>query len=367
MRIVNISGPINNLSYGNICCNLTDSLVKQGIQVNLKPIGGISYIDDNLVDSVKKSLNNSQDEKTPHIIIWHAGQLSQFKKEKCLNYGFPVFELDRFSQNEIDDLNNIDEIITTCGWYKNILQKNVNKKINIINLGVDNSVFNPNRKIEDISFVNKERLTFLNIGKWEIRKGHLVLPKILSKTLKQFPVKFKSRLIMMAYNSFLSDYEHQKWESFYKKELKGFDIEIIINRVKSHSQVADIIQSSDIGLFPNLAEGWNMGLHEMLSMGKSCVVSNYSAHTEYCNNENSILIGNSDNIETEEAFDGQWFFGQGNWLKFTDTLINEFSTKLTNLIKNKSLIKQEIIVNSVKHLTWENSAKNIIKLLWQNS
>lgn len=359
MRTLNITGPINNLSYGNVCCNLVDNLVKQGIQVNLKPIGGINYIDDNLVNSVKIALSNKQDDKSPHIIIWHHGQLNKHKIEKTLNIGFPIFEVSNYTHEEIKDFNSIEKIFVTCDWYKKILQKYIDKEIKIINLGVNNNIFNYKNNIKT------NKLTFLNIGKWEIRKGHDILPKILSKALYKSPVN--TRIIMLAYNPFLSDEEHKKWETFYKKQLCNCNIEIIINRVKNHKQVAEIINQSDIGLFPSRAEGWNMGLHEMLTCGKTCIVSNFSAHTEYCNKDNSILIGNQENLELEDCFDGQWFFAQSHWLKFTDTMIDEWADSIKDVVFNQKRIKQEVVVDSVKHLTWENSTKEIIKYLWQNS
>lgn len=358
MRTLNITGPINNLSYGNVCCNLVDNLVKQGIQVNLKPIGGINYIDDNLVNSVKIALSNKQDDKSPHIIIWHYGQLNKYKIEKTFNVGFPIFETNNFTKEEINDFNSMDMVFVTCKWYQKILEQHYNKPIKVVNLGVNKEIFN--NKIS----IKNDKLTFLNIGKWEIRKGHDILPKILSKALHKSPVE--TRIIMLAYNPFISSEEHDAWCNFYKKNLVGCNTEFIVNRVREHKQVSQIIQESDIGLFPSRAEGWNMGLHEMLTVGKTCLVSNFSAHTEYCSNDNSILIGDAEKSELEPCFDGQWFFGSSSWLKFDESLINKWVDAIKNVVSGMR-IKQENIINSVKDLTWENSVKQIEKHLWQNS
>lgn len=358
MRTLNITGPINNLSYGNVCCNLVDNLVKQGIQVNLKPIGGINYIDDNLVNSVKIALSNKQDEKSPHIIIWHHGQLNKHKIEKTLNIGFPIFEVNSFTKEEISDFNSMDMIFVTCKWYQEILKQYYEKPIKIVNLGVNKEIFN--NKIS----IKNDKLTFLNIGKWEIRKGHDILPKILSKALYKSPVE--TRIIMLAYNSFLSNDEHNAWCNFYKKNLIRCNTELIVNRVREHKQVSQIIQESDIGLFPSRAEGWNMGLHEMLTLGKTCLVSNFSAHTEYCTQDNSILIGDAEKSELEPCFDGQWFFGNSSWLKFDETLINKWVKAVQDVVSGVR-IKQENIIDSMKYLTWENSVRQIKKHLWQNS
>ena len=53
---------------------------------------------------------------------------------------------------------------------------------------------------------------------------------------------------------------------------------------------------ADCGLFPARAEGWNLELLEMMACGKQVIATNYSAHTEFCTKENSILIESDENI-----------------------------------------------------------------------
>ena len=79
-------------------------------------------------------------------------------------------------------------------------------------------------------------------------------------------------------------------------------------------QVYNIMSQVDCGVFPSRGEGWNLELLEMMSAGKHVVATDYSAHTEFCTKENSGLVSISD---VEPAFDGKWFFGQGNWAKIS--------------------------------------------------
>jgi hypothetical protein len=48
-------------------------------------------------------------------------------------------------------------------------------------------------------------------------------------------------------------------------------------------------------------------------------------------------------------------------------MIDEWADSIKDVVFNQKRIKQEVVVDSVKHLTWENSTKEIIKYLWQNS
>jgi glycosyltransferase involved in cell wall biosynthesis len=45
------------------------------------------------------------------------------------------------------------------------------------------------------------------------------------------------------------------------------------------------------GVFPARAEGWNLEALEMLSLGKTVIATNATAHTEYLTPQNARLIG----------------------------------------------------------------------------
>ena len=78
-------------------------------------------------------------------------------------------------------------------------------------------------------------------------------------------------------------------------------------------------------MFPSLAEGWNLEALEMMACGKQVIITDFSAHTEFCTKENADLVSISD---TEPAFDGKWFFGQGNWAKIGEKEILDLSAKM---------------------------------------
>ena len=80
----------------------------------------------------------------------------------------------------------------------------------------------------------------------------------------------------------------------------------ILPRLNTHEDVAVIMSQADVGVFPSRAEGWNLEALEMLSMGKHLIITDYSAHTEFCNKDNSRLIQID---EMEDAHDGIWFHG----------------------------------------------------------
>ena len=89
----------------------------------------------------------------------------------------------------------------------------------------------------------------------------------------------------------------------------------------------------DCGVFPSRAEGWNLEALELMACGKNIIVTNYSAHTEFCNTENSMLV---DIDDTEKAFDGIWFQGEGNWAKIADKQQEQISSYMKEVHEKKS-------------------------------
>jgi glycosyltransferase involved in cell wall biosynthesis len=113
----------------------------------------------------------------------------------------------------------------------------------------------------------------------------------------------------------------------------------------------------DCGVFPSRAEGWNLELLECMSCGKQVITTNYSAHTEFCNQDNSHLVSIS---EKELAYDGKWFQGQqGFWAKINQEAQDSFIEYMRHVHNNKSLNIHGI--ETGKKFTWSNSTEKMVQ------
>ena len=116
-------------------------------------------------------------------------------------------------------------------------------------------------------------------------------------------------------------------------------------------------------MFPSRGEGWNLELLEMMAIGRHVIATNYSAHTEFCNEDNCKLLPIK---EVEPAFDGKWFFEQGNWAKLDDESISELETQMINFHTMRSEQKDYVNQNGIEtanNFSWQNTAKKIIQCL----
>lgn len=358
MKNLNIIGPINQLGYGIASLNITKSLSTH-YNLSLWIIGQPQVANQEDANILSKLISNAQffDFKAPCIKVWHQHDMAQFSG-KGERIGFPIFELDEFNEIEKHSLSSLDRIFVCSSWAKEVILNNINISkdlVNIIPLGVDSSLF-------QIDNESRENTTvFFNCGKWEIRKGHDIIPEVFSEA---FDIDDNVELWMMNSNPFLSEEDNKNWQNLYKSSKLGSKIKFI-NRVNGHNEVYNIMRMTDCGLFPSRAEGWNLELIEMLSCGKHVITTNYSAHTEFCNSNNAFLININ---EKELAFDGQWFHGKcGRWAKIGQSQKDQMIAHMRTVHRMKQ--DNQNIINTSGRTTaevfsWNNTANKIMENIY---
>lgn len=350
---INYIAPINNLGYGVVGTNILVEMVKSGINVSTWPIGTIECSRD-----IRKTIINSiafrskYDTNATSLRIWHQNDLAQHVGNGK-RIGFPIFELDKFNAVEIDEMARMDKLFVCSEWAKKIVENHIpNQDTSVVPLGVDRNIFNEEDNCPDENWT-----TFINIGKWEYRKGHDIIPLAFEKA---FNSNDRVRLWMMNENPFISDEQTKQWQNLYKNSRMGHKINFL-PRVQTHEEVASIMKDADCGVFPARAEGWNLELLEMMSMGKSVITTDYSAHTEFCNTTNSLLISFR---EKELAKDGFFFDGEcgGEWMELgvqeVDRLADAMET-VHNWKKNGTLEINNPGIETAKRFSWKNTVEKI--------
>lgn len=348
---LNILAPINTLGYGYTGFHVVETLMKQGNNVSLFPLGEIEK--SLRTNNINKAEQNSVffDFNAPCIRLWHQFDMAQFVG-RGPHIGFPIFELDTFTDREKHHLKSCDYLFVCSEWAKETCVMNGldRDRIGVIPLGVDTEVFKP-------MLSNQNKTVFFNIGKWEKRKGHDVLIQAFKKAFRNHPDVL---LLMCCSNPFLTQDEEHKWLSLYSAP----NIRVI-PRLPSQLAVAQLIQSGDCGVFPSRAEGWNLEALETLSCGKQLIITNATAHTEFCNKDNSLLISAN---ELEPAEDGKWFHKQGNWHKIGEQQIDELAHHMSEVHKLKQ--RCELLPNmegrlTAEQFTWTNTANKILGHLYE--
>lgn len=358
MKKINLNCPINGTGYGITSLNILKGLKQHNIDVALFPIGSnIECNSEQDKQTIKESLDKNSlfDYNSPCLKIWHQYDLA-LKIGNGHYYSFPFFEIDSLSQREQHHLNYTDYIFVASNWAKNILQNNnITKPIYVTPLGVDTDIFHEPMKIR----TERENYIFFHIGKWEHRKSQDFLLKAFDAA---FNINDNVELWLLPYNPFLSEEENKYWislvdECVLKDKIKLFD------RLPSQFHLAEFIYYADCGVFLSRAEGWNNEVIETMAMNRPVIVTNYSAHTEYCNDKNSFLVGVD---EVEPARDNKWFFGEGNWAKLGQNELEQ-AVHYMKYVYNNRIEYNEDGLKTAQYYSWTRTAQIINNSLIENN
>lgn len=354
--ILNINAPINVTSYGYVSGNLIKQLKNLGHDLRYIPIGQPSPDEELLPDIKDVLLRWDYSFDAPCLKIWHQHDLGGFYG-KGIRIGMPIFELEEFSEIEKHNLKNPDKLFVCSEWAKNVVENQIPEQagnVSVIPLGVDNSIFKPT----DLPTVNKT--IFANFGKFETRKGHDILPEIFNKA---FEKDDDVVLLMMPHNFFLNQQETNEWVNKYTSS-KLADKIVFVDRQKNHRMVYNIMSQVHCGVFPSKAEGWNLEALELLACGRHLIITNATAHTEFCNSNNSLLIEMESGYEP--AKDIKFFNGSFQWRKFGENEIDQTIEHMRNihkLRKEGKLSLNNAGIQTGKKYSWKNSAVEIERKL----
>lgn len=359
MKQLNLMGSISQTGYGVVTYNILKYLTEAGWDISLFAKGGTDRNTTEEINLIKQSIKNAElfPYDAPCLNIWHQHDLAnRIGRGKYVAY--PFFELDCLSKVEQHHLNYPDELIVSSSWAKEVLERNkVTTPTTVVPPGVDLSLFNPHK----VSPKQDNTFVFLNCGKWEIRKGH---DFIVDAFHQAFNKDDNVELWLMPSNIFLTDQEKKNWEGLYMNTALGKAGKIkILPWVRTHSEVSKVMSVADCGIFPSRGEGWNLELLEMMALGKPVIATNYSAHTEFCNEDNCMLI---DVDDVEPAYDGRWFFEQGNWAVIGQPQLKQFRDYMKetyDLFKSGGDLYNEAGVDTSEKYSWENCVEKLESIL----
>lgn len=350
---IHLQSAIGGTGYGHAGLHLLKSLSKHN-NVCLSVIGNPhpeTREDAEIVNSAM--LKQSSVAYNAHTVkIWHQFDLLN-RPGKGQYFAYPFFEIDTFNELEKHHLNFPDTILVSSQWAKSIIEKNnITKPVKIVPLGVDSSVFYP--RIPE----NKDKITnyiFMTAGKWEIRKSHDIIIECFNKA---FEINDEVELWLATHNIFLTEEEEKKWIDLAQNSKLKTKIKIF-PRAPTQNDLAHLMSYSDCGLYVSRAEGWNLELLETMAMNKPIIATNYSAHTEYCNNKNCTLI---DINESEPAIDNKWFNGTGNWAKISDDQKDQIISSMRQMYRDQKKENPEGL-ETAKQFSWENSANTLVRCI----
>ena len=307
-----VEAPINKLSFGNVTYNILRQLWRKDISVIWFPLNGnadfstFDKVDKDFIEWLKEassSANLKVKKDLPSFKLWHLnGSHSRIGKKQAL---YTFYELDQPTDTEINLAKLQDKVFLPSEYSANLFkEKGINASV--LPLGFDEDF----KKVETKK-LNPEVVHFGLMGKFEKRKH---TEKIIKLWLSKFGNNNKFQLTVCVTNPFI---ENKEMNNILSNCLSGERYSNInfLSYLKSNSEVNQLLNSIDIDLTGlSGAEGWNLPAFNASCLGKWSIVLNETAHKDWANKSNSILVESNGKIP---AYDDKFFregdaFNQGN-------------------------------------------------------
>lgn len=162
------------------------------------------------------------------------------------------------------------------------------EKISIVNLGVNTSIYKPGLKPLD-NIREKDVFYFLFVSALKQCKGYDVLLKAF---FDEFKMDSKVKLLFKA-DLHSGNYEQEK-EAIKGliKNAKGSSAAEVLILCDNLTEefMARLYSTADCFVLPSRGEGWGLGYIQSMACGVPVIATDCSAHTTFCNKENSLMV-----------------------------------------------------------------------------
>lgn len=313
---------------------------------------------------------NPQNSSSVNGTVLHAlvdidmNSLYNVRGNKNIGYAFFEYELTPLS---MQNLKKYDLVLVGSTWNKHKLAQAGFNNVEVLIQGIDPEIFYPSETETDKKFFK-----IFSGGKFELRKGQ----DLVLKAVKILQQKYHDIVLVNAWYNFwpatmslMSKSKHIKYELIGKSweeymlnlyKMNAIDASRILTLpLVANNKSREIYMYTDIGLFPNRAEGGtNLVLMEYMACGKPVIASSSTGHKDILTDQNSLQLKK---MKEFKVFDDKKEL-IADW---EEANIDEIISQIEYAYFNRDEIKK-IGANAAAHLkqyTWESTADNLLKLI----
>ena len=353
---INLSAPLNSLSFGHHAINLLEEFHKRGREVNLflpqQPDISAYNVSADFKKFIENAANNALGRFSiddPSIKLWH---LNGSEHRTCRNqHLLAVHELDNLTRQEVNILRQQQTVFTTSRYSEELYNTYGIENVIYCPLGFDSSNF------KTLPRKNKEGITFGLFGKFEKRKN---TQKVISTWLKKYSKSREVSLNLHVTNPHFSPEDNQKLIAGTCGGYKPFNVNVLPFFASLQDYNA-AINDCDIVIDMSGAEGFSIPSFTAVALGKHAVIHNCTAMTDWATNSGAVLVESSGK---EVVYDGVFFqqgqpFNQGNIFTWKEEDFIEGCEEAMRRFKKEQINHQGLTLQ--ERFSWEKNANIIIE------
>ncbi len=323
---LNVSVPINNLSFGWVSYNILKEMYARGLSPHIFPIGNpdLSSFDRIQQDFVMwlqsciAKAPRTYKKDYPEFRLWHIqnSEQSHSKNQTLLTF----LETDTCTEIEKNTLNNQNNVLVTSSFTRDMMKEHGVSNVSYCALGFDAENY---RVIEKHPYDHK-CIVFGLMGKFEHARKHT--DRVIKLWAKAYGNDPKYRLHLHCFNPFLHQDPAQcaainaQWLNEALEGQTIWNINPINSYLKTSTEYNSVLNSIDINLDGGGNENFGVPQFTSTALGKHLVTVYSNGVKDWATEENAILVQPSGK---KECYDGKFFhknhvFSQGNFFDFND-------------------------------------------------
>jgi len=349
--------PHSRTGYGVVGAHLLRALQARQVPVAFFPLGPVdrTIVRNSALDQSLR-LQGAYRPDVPSVRLAQQFDLA-LHAGRGKHIGYTVFELDRFTESELHQLQQQDALLVCSEWARQVcLDNGLNDRpIHVVPHGVDRTVFHENVSPS----TTWAETVFMQVGKLETRKGQRDL---LTAFESAFTPRDHVRLVLSCGNPFKRPAEMEAMLKPFRESPMAARITILTHELPSLSDVATLMSGADCGVFAARAEGWNLEALEMLSMGKPIIATAVTAHNEFLTLDNARLVridAFEDAVSDGVALPGRWAaWGASQHEQLVHHLRDVHVRKQAG-----TLPRNDAGIRTAQRYSWENAADTMLRAL----
>ncbi|MBG0807878.1 glycosyltransferase [Methylosinus sp. H3A] len=250
--------------------------------------------------------------------------------------------------NELVQLINryLDGVIVASEFGQRICRNSgIRTPIAVCGCGLDPRDFS--RRKNGLSRRHEDPFTFLHVSSGMARKG---VEELLSAYVAAFSGSDNVELIIKTYR-----HPNNIVEVLYEKIVKGSGHEPAVKILfedLTDEEMARLYSAADVMVLPTRGEGFNLPAAEALFLGIPLITTRHSAHLDFCNDNNTILLD-----YVFESSESHLRGGESMWVRPN---VSDLAVKMRSLFRRAAKNETEARVadgmKTASDLTWDKTA-----------
>lgn len=359
-------GHVNDISgYAEANRNLVRQLVAVGVRVKLYPLG-IDLPDAGLPPELLEFYHSLR--STPENPRWPVLQamiaLGFRPQPNRYNIGLTMIETTGLPPAWVGACNRMQEIWVPSEFNRRVFMASGvdGNKIQVLPFGVDCERFRPG--LPPLEIPGRQGFTFLSVFDWRPRKGFEFLLQAYSQ---EFTIRDNVCLVLKISNTAKVETSRRLREMrrYLRSGAMGPKV-ILLEQPLSYTEMPRLYASGDCFVLPTRGEGWNLPAIEAMASGLPVICTAWSAHMEYMNHSNSLLL-NMERLEQVKP-SGSWtdqIYSGSRWAKPS---VNHLRILMRKVYENQeecrflgAKARQDVLAK----FTWQQSASRVRERLEQ--